>query len=75
MASPTFSNFPVILAILLDKLAKTPVQTVATLDGTIKSATVLDTFYISDVSVFIMAAVECTVSSLTIVPGDSNCEC
>jgi hypothetical protein len=27
----TFSNFPVILAILLDKLGKTPVQTVATL--------------------------------------------
>ena len=26
-----FSNFPVILAILLDKLAKTPVRTVATL--------------------------------------------
>jgi hypothetical protein len=75
LASPTFSNFPVILAILLDKLAKTPVQTVATLDGTIKSATVLDTSCISDVSVFIMAAVECTVSSLTIVAGDSNCEC
>jgi hypothetical protein len=31
LASSTFSNFPIILAILLDKLAKTPVRTVATL--------------------------------------------
>jgi hypothetical protein len=31
LASSAFSKFPVILAILLDKLAKTPVQTVATL--------------------------------------------
>ena len=37
MASSTFLNFPVTLAILLDKLAKTPVQTVATLMTTVCS--------------------------------------